>query len=100
MKLEHIREYCVSKKGVEEDFPFDHQTLVMKVGGKIFALCNVSWWHEGNERINLKCDPDRALELREHYASVIPGYHMSKKTLEYDHHSRERTDQRDGFRPH
>lgn len=68
--------YCTSKPGVEETFPFDEQTLVFKVMGKMFAL-------SGLERepfqMNLKCDPDWAIELREEYVDIVEGWHMSKK---------------------
>lgn len=86
MNIEEFRDYCLSKKGVTESFPFDEQTLVFKVMNKMFALT-------GLERIpaaaNLKCDPEWSLELREEYHDVIAGYHMSKKhwntvTLEGD----------------
>lgn len=75
MNIEILREYCISKKDVTESFPFDDETLVFKVAGKIFAMANL----EGDLEINLKCDPTYALELREKYASVTPGYHMNKK---------------------
>ena len=74
MYLEDIRTYCIAKKGVEETFPFDEITLVFKVGGKMFALCNV----DNFESINLKCDPERAIDLRERFSGIKPGYHMSK----------------------
>ena len=75
MNIETIREFCISKKGATEGFPFGEDTLVFKAGGKIFALVNL----DGELSINLKCDPEFALELRERYSSVIPGYHMNKK---------------------
>lgn len=75
MNIEEFREYCLSKPGVSEGFPFDVSTLVFKVGGKMFALTDL----EEDFRLNLKCDPEKAISLREHYPSVIPGYHMSKK---------------------
>ena len=62
-----------------ESFPFDEDTLVFKVGGKMFLLTGLSGWENGNPSVNLKCDPERALELREEYAAVQPGYHMNKK---------------------
>ena len=75
MNVEEFRDYCLSKKGVTEEFPFDETTLVFKVIGKMFALC-------GLERIpcqiNLKCDPERAIQLREEYNGIIEGWHMSK----------------------
>ena len=74
MTIEDFRTYCLNKKGVEESFPFDETTLVFKVMGKIFALTDL----EGEFSINLKCKPEIALELREHYPSVVPGYHMNK----------------------
>lgn len=75
MNIEEYREYCISKPGVTESFPFDQNTLVFKVMNKMFALTNV----EGFASINLKCDPDYAIELREQYEGIKPGYHMSKK---------------------
>ncbi|MBA3900230.1 MAG: MmcQ/YjbR family DNA-binding protein [Bacteroidetes bacterium] len=75
MNIEEFREFCLQKKGVEETFPFDENTLVFKVMGKMFALVDVDTF----ESINLKCEPERAIELREHYAGIIPGFHMNKK---------------------
>jgi predicted DNA-binding protein (MmcQ/YjbR family) len=83
MNIEEFRDYCLSKKGVTDSFPFDDTTLVMKVLDKMFALSNL----EGPLSINLKCDPEKAIELRELYPSVKPGYHMSKihwNTIEMD----------------
>ncbi len=74
MNIEEFREYCISKPGVTEEFPFDEITLVFKVMGKMFALTNL----DGNWGINLKCDPERAIELREKFEEITPGYHMSK----------------------
>jgi predicted DNA-binding protein (MmcQ/YjbR family) len=71
-------DYCLNKKGVTEHFPFDQDTLVFKVGGKMFALSSLKGWENGNPTINLKCDPEWALELREQYSAIQPGYHMSK----------------------
>jgi predicted DNA-binding protein (MmcQ/YjbR family) len=75
MNIEILREYCISKRNVTESFPFGDDTLVFKTEGKIFALVNL----EGDLSLNLKCDPVLAIELRERYSSVIPGYHMNKK---------------------
>jgi predicted DNA-binding protein (MmcQ/YjbR family) len=75
MNIEELRKYCLSKKGVSECFPFDETTLVFKVRDKMFALTDL----EGDLSINLKCDPDLAVELREKYPAVLPGYHMNKK---------------------
>ena len=76
MHVEEFREYCLRKKGVTEELPFDESTLVFKVMGKMFALTKL-----GSQpfKINLKCDPERALVLREDYTEIQPGYHMSKK---------------------
>lgn len=71
-----VVEYCVAKKGVEETTPFGPEILVYKVMGKMFALVDPGKYPSF---VNLKCDPDRALELRDEYESVRPGYHMSKK---------------------
>jgi len=75
MNIETLRDYCLSLDSVTESFPFDEETLVFKVSGKIFALTSL----EGDLTINLKCDPALALELRERYPAVRPGYHMNKK---------------------
>src|ERR1700752_3299103 len=76
MNIEELREYCIKKENVEETFPFDQETLVFKAGGKMFLLCGI----EGNPlQFNVKCDPEKAMELRGEYACVLPGYHMSKK---------------------
>jgi predicted DNA-binding protein (MmcQ/YjbR family) len=75
MDIESLREYCISKEGTTESFPFGEDTLVFKVNGKIFALVNL----DGDLSINLKCDPILAIELRERYSSVTSGYHMNKK---------------------
>ncbi|MGE0077607.1 MAG: MmcQ/YjbR family DNA-binding protein [Bacteroidales bacterium] len=74
MDIVELREYCMSKAGVTESLPFDEDTLVFKVNGKIFALTNLS----GDLSVNLKCDPEKAIELREIYPAVEPGYHMNK----------------------
>ncbi len=77
MDLDSLRRYCLKKKGkITEEFPFDEETLVFKVFGKMFLLTNVSGIPLS---MNLKCDPERAIELREKYDSVTPGYHMNKK---------------------
>ena len=76
MNLETFREYCLAKPGAEETTPFGPDNLVFKVAGKMFALLALD---EVPARANLKCDPDRALELRDRYEEVQPGYHMNKK---------------------
>lgn len=75
MDIVILREYCISKEGATESFPFGDDTLVFKVKGKIFALVNL----EGELNLNLKCNPAKAIDLRERFSSVIPGYHMNKK---------------------
>ena len=83
MNIESFRDICLSRKCVTEEFPFDEATLVFKVIGKMFALTDVDFF----KSINLKCDPERALELRENYSAILPGYHMNKKhwnTIEMD----------------
>lgn len=75
MNVEAFREYCLSKKGVEETFPFDEVTLVFKVMGKMFALTGLDNEHF---TINLKCDPEWAIELREEHPEIQSGFHMSK----------------------
>ena len=78
MNIQDFHSLCSSFPGVTEHFPFDSDTLVFKVGGKMFALASLSEWEKGNRSANLKCDPERSLELRAQYESVEPGYHMSK----------------------
>lgn len=75
MNIESYREYCLSLPAVTEDTPFDQNTLAFRVGGKIFILCKM----DSFEYINMKCDPVKAIELREQYTSIQPGYHMNKK---------------------
>lgn len=74
MNIEEIREYCIAKEFVEETFPFDEDTLVFKVMGKMFLLISLN---ESNH-FNVKCDPEYAVELRERYTEIIPGWHMNK----------------------
>jgi predicted DNA-binding protein (MmcQ/YjbR family) len=78
MDIQQLYEFCLSKKGVTEHFPFDEDTLVFKVGGKMFCLTSLKEWEKGDHSINLKCDPDKAIGLRAQYEAVNPGYHMSK----------------------
>lgn len=75
MQLNTLLNYALSLKGVEETFPFDKTTLVLKVGGKMFLLVDI----DDASSVNLKCDPEKAIELREKYSGVQPGYHMNKK---------------------
>lgn len=74
MLFDSVQQHCNSKPGVTEHFPFDQETLVWKVAGKMFCLGNVSHF----ESINLKCEPERAIELREQYSQIVPGFHMNK----------------------
>lgn len=76
MNLEELRDYCMSKKGVEETLPFGPDTLVFKVMGKAFLLTG---FDSNPLQFNVKCDPEKAIELRDHYSCVLPGYHMNKK---------------------
>lgn len=76
MNIEELREYCIRKNDVTESFPFDSETLVFKVQNKMFALAGIN-----NQplSVNLKCNPEKAIELREQYDCVKPGYHMNKQ---------------------
>jgi predicted DNA-binding protein (MmcQ/YjbR family) len=76
MNIEELREYCLSKLFVEETFPFDEDTLVFKVMGKAFLLTGIS---SRPLQFNVKCNPEKAIELREKYNYVLPGYHMNKQ---------------------
>lgn len=83
MDIEKIRKYCIKKPGVTEEFPFDESTLVFKVMGKMFCLLELN----PPQFINVKCGPEKAIELREKYSYVKPGYHMNKNhwnTIELD----------------
>jgi len=75
MDIESYREYCMAKPGTTEDMPFDNKVLVFKVMGKMYALTDVDLFTS----INLKCDPEYAVELRDRYAGINAGYHMNKK---------------------
>lgn len=77
MDIEQLREYCLSKADVEETLPFGPDTLVYKVNNKVFLLTGLD---DHPLRFNVKCDPDKAIELREAYpGTILPGYHMNKK---------------------
>jgi len=75
INIDKIREYCLKKKAVTESFPFDNDTLVFKVGGKMFALLSLN----SDFGLNLKCEPDKAINLREQFNDITPGYHMNKE---------------------
>ena len=76
MDIEQLRDYCLSKPGAEEGFPFGEETLVFKVNNKIFLLTSLE---KQPVQFNVKCDPEKAIELREEYPCILPGYHMNKK---------------------
>ena len=78
MNIEEIRDYCLSVKGSAEGFPFGEDTLVYKVMDKMFAFATLEP-KNGDFWVNVKCDPEYAIELREHYNGIAPGYHMNKK---------------------
>jgi predicted DNA-binding protein (MmcQ/YjbR family) len=75
LNIEELRDHCLAKPGVTEGFPFGEDTLVFKVGGKIFLITGL----DQGDRFNVKCDPELAVELRERYTEIQPGYHMNKK---------------------
>jgi Uncharacterized protein conserved in bacteria len=84
INLQQLKKYCLGKKGVCEAFPFDDETLVFKVGSKMFALTNIK---DKELKVNLKCDPMMAQDLRREYEAIKPGYHMNKthwNTVELD----------------
>ena len=74
MNIVELREYCLSLPQVTEDMPFDDETLVFKVGGRMFCFASLT----GDLKMNLKCDPDEAIEIRETFPAVTPGFHMNK----------------------
>lgn len=75
MTLEQLQAYCAKKSGVSWDTPFGPDVLVFRVAGKMFALAPINVF----DTVNLKCDPERAVELRERYVGIIPGFHMNKQ---------------------
>tara|TARA_B110000967_G_scaffold209091_1_gene263712 strand:+ start:3875 stop:4249 length:375 start_codon:yes stop_codon:yes gene_type:complete len=77
--IDEIHSFCLKKEQTTEEFPFDESTLVYKVLGKIFALCPLEAWEKGKPSITLKCDPDYAVELRNNYDSIHPGFHANKR---------------------
>jgi len=79
VEIDQLQDYCLSKKGTEETMPFDNNTLVFKVMGKMFMLLGLERWERGEPSINVKCDPQKAMELREEFDGVVTGaWHMSK----------------------
>lgn len=84
MNFQQLKDYCLNKRGTYEDFPFDGETLVFKVGSKMFALTNIN---DQKLKVNLKCDPLMAEDFRREYEAIKPGYHMNKvhwNTVEID----------------
>jgi len=79
MNIEQLREHCIKKKAVTEEFPFDEDTLVFKVLGKMFVIAPLDRWEKGEATITLKCDPEYTLELRAQYDSIHPGPYVSNK---------------------
>ena len=79
MTIEDIRSFCLNKQKATEEFPFDEDTLVFKVLGKIFALCPLKKWEEGAPSITLKCAPEYAEQLTVEYNCIVPGFHANKK---------------------
>lgn len=75
MNIEELRSFCLSLKGVEESMPFDDKTLVFSIKGKMFCATDINTY----ELVNVKCEPDKAIQLREQYDEVIEGYYMNKK---------------------
>ena len=75
MDIEKLRRHCLSKTGATEDFPFDESTLAFRIKGKMFCLTDL----DKPDSINLKCDPEKAVELREEHEEIIPGFHMNKR---------------------
>lgn len=93
MNIEELRDYCIAKVGVTEELPFGPDTLVFKVAGKVFLLVGLD--QVGDLSFNVKCDPDYAIELRDHHeATVMPGYHMNKKHWNTVFINRELSDQK------
>jgi len=76
MNIEELRDYCLSLKGATEDFPFDEFSLVLKVQGKMFGLIPLD---NPEPQITLKCDPERAIQLRDEYEAIVPAWHFNKK---------------------
>lgn len=79
MNIDTVRDHCLSKKAATESFPFDENTLVFKVMGKMFAMVPLNKWEQGESTITLKCDPDYTIELRDQYESIYAGPYVSNK---------------------
>ena len=79
LHIDDVQNHGLAKPLTTAEFPFDQETLVLKVAGKMFAALSLTAWDRGEGTINLKCDPDRAIDLRAEHEEVLPGYHMSKR---------------------
>lgn len=79
MNIEQLREYCIKKQAVTEEFPFDDNVLVFKVLGKMFVMSPLDKWEKGEASVTLKCDPEYTIALREQYESIFPGPYVSNK---------------------
>ncbi|HEA29637.1 MAG TPA: MmcQ/YjbR family DNA-binding protein [Leeuwenhoekiella sp.] len=79
MNIEELRDYCIAKPGTTEEILYHDDAMAFKVMDKVYVQLWLTHWDAGEPRINLKCDPQEALKLREKHPQVIPGYHMSKK---------------------
>lgn len=79
MNIEELRAYCLDKDSVTESFPFNDDVIVFKVAEKIFALSSLKKWEENTPAVNLKCEHNRAIVLREEYEDIQAGFHMNKK---------------------
>lgn len=79
MNIEQLYTFCLEMKGVTESFPFDNDTLVFKVAGKMFCLTSLKNWEGGEPTLNLKCQPEKSVILRQDYEGIVPGFHMNKK---------------------
>lgn len=78
MHIEQLREYCIAKKAVTEEFPFNQDTLVFKVMGKMFVMIALDRWEKGETPIVLKCNPERVIELSESYESIFAGLQQGR----------------------
>lgn len=78
MNIEELRDFCLSLKGAEESMPFDNKTLVFSIKGKMFCATDITTF----ELVNVKCEPEKAIQLREQYDEMNLGYYMNKKVLE------------------
>ncbi|KQC32636.1 MULTISPECIES: MmcQ/YjbR family DNA-binding protein [Nonlabens] len=93
MEIDQLQDYCLAKKGTTQEMPFDNETLVFKVMGKMFMLLGLERWERGEPSINVKCDPQKAIELREQYDGVVTSaWHMNKTHWNTIHLNQSMTD--------